>query len=157
MIRHPAFRACAAAVLLLSLSACTGTGEKPEAEPSASGTPTARESDPTAWARQAFGEEIWGKPGSFKAAGGIGPGSDGGLKFTPATAGWYRIAMVCEGAGSIDLKVSSADGPLGAGSTGCGMATNTTMELPASMVKVTVDGAGDAGQWAVAVAPAKAP
>ncbi|MCG2623135.1 hypothetical protein LVY72_14630 [Arthrobacter sp. I2-34] len=160
MMRHSVFVACAAAALLMSLSACTGAGEEPGAAPSTSTAPsTPTMSGPALedWAQKAFDEEIWGSPGAFKAAGGIGPGQDGGLEFTPAKAGWYRIGMVCEGASSIDLKVSSADGPLGAGSADCGPAVNTRMKLPAGMVNVTVDGTGAEGQWAVAVAPTEAP
>jgi hypothetical protein len=157
MIRHSMFSACTATILLMSLSACTGAAEAPEATPSASATPSVRESDPTVWAQRAFGEEVWGTPGAFKAAGNIAPAREGGLEFTPPKAGWYRISMVCEGPSSIALRVTDAAGPLGSGSTDCGTAVNTRMRLPANKVKVTVDGADAEGQWAVAVAPTEAP
>ncbi|MCG2623156.1 hypothetical protein LVY72_14755 [Arthrobacter sp. I2-34] len=108
------------------------------------------------WAEKTLGKEFWQTPGATRAAGGIAPGAAGALEFTPAEPGWYRIALVCEGPSTVTLKISSADGTIGAGSTDCGTAVNAMMNLPVRQLKATVDGADAEGKWAVAVAPAQA-
>jgi hypothetical protein len=148
MTLRPALGAVAAAVLLLTACSPASTSQETEAAPT--------QRDPDEWVNQQFSEERWGGPGVHRAAGGIGPGSDGGLDFTPEKAGWYDIGMVCEGANSITVTVAAADGELGTGSTDCGSAVTTTIELPASKVSIAAEGTGS-GMWAVAVAPAEAP
>lgn len=161
MIRLSAFGACAAAALLLSLSACAGAGEAPGRRPprptTPPSTPVVIEREHLDWAEKALGRELWQTPRATRAAGGIAPGKEGTLEFTPAEPGRYRIALVCEGPSTVTLKISSADGPLGVGSTDCGTAVNTIMALPVRKLKATVDGADAEGMWAVAVAPAEAP
>ncbi|WP_262104832.1 hypothetical protein [Arthrobacter sp. Marseille-P9274] len=139
-----------AAALLLSVTACGPVSVSLETE----GTQTQR--DPDEWVNQQFSGERWGGPDVHRAAGEIGPGSDGGLEFTPEKAGWYDIGMVCEGASSITVTVAAADDELGTGSTDCGSAVTTTMELPASKVSIAAEGTGS-GMWAVAIALAEAP
>jgi hypothetical protein len=114
--------------------------------------------DPAEWENQQFSGEQWGLPGVHRAGGGIGgPGSETGLEFTPAKAGWYLIGMACEGASSITVTVTAGGGALGTGSTDCGSEVTTTMELPASKVMIAVEGAETKGMWALAVAPTEAP
>ncbi|WP_262103454.1 hypothetical protein [Arthrobacter sp. Marseille-P9274] len=150
MTLRPAIGALATA-LLLAVAACGPAGVSLEAE-GATTQPALTE-----WANQQFNEERWGEPGVHQGAGGIGPGSDGGLEFTPGKAGWYAIGMACEGAESIAVTVTVADGDLGTGNTSCGSEVRTTMELPASKVTIAVEGAEDSGMWALAVTPADAP
>lgn len=156
MIRH-SIRACTAAALLMSLTACTGAAEAPQAESTSSASASTPERGYEDWAQKAFGEEQWGAPGVIRAGGNIAPGRGGGLEFTPAKAGWYRIGLACQGPTTVELKVPDADGQFGTGSTNCGTEGNTRMKLPANKVKVTIHGADAEGQWAVAVAPAEAP
>jgi hypothetical protein len=151
MTLRPALGALAAA-LLLSVTACGPVGVSQEPEE------TQGQHDPEEWANQQFSEERWGAPGVHRASGGLGgPGSEAGLEFTPEKAGWYDIGMVCAGASSITVTIAATGGELGAGSTGCGSAVTTTMELPASKVTIAVEGAEARGTWALAVVSSGAP
>jgi hypothetical protein len=151
MTLRPAFGALAA-ILLLSVTGCGPLGMSLEAED------TQEQRDPEEWANQQFGEKQWGMPGVHRGSGGVGgPGSGTGLEFTPEKAGWYGIGMVCEGANSITVTVTATESELGTGSTDCGSAVTTTMELPASKVTITVENAEAKGLWALAVAPGDAP
>jgi hypothetical protein len=151
MTLRPALGALAAA-LLLSVTACGPAGVSLEAEDNQV------QRDPAEWENQQFNEEKWGLPGVYRAGGGIGgPGSETGLEFTPATAGWYLIGMVCQGASSMTVTATASGDALGTGSTDCGSEVTTTMELPASRVMIAVEGAETKGMWALAVAPTEAP
>jgi hypothetical protein len=151
MTLRPALGALAT-VLLLSVTACGPMGVSPEAGE------TQDQPDPEDWAKQQFSDRRWGTPGAHRASGGLGgPGSKAGLEFTPGKAGWYAVGMACEGATSITVTVAATDGVLGDGSTDCGSAATTTMELPASKVSIAVEGAEAGGMWALAVAPTAAP
>jgi hypothetical protein len=149
MTPRPALGALAAAVLLLTACGPATTSQKTEA------APTQNKRDE--WVNQQFSEERWGAPGVHRASAGIGPGSDGGLEFTPERAGRYDIGMACEGTSSIAITVASADGNLGSGGTDCGSVMTSTMELPVGKVTIKVEGEEGAGMWALAVAPADAP
>lgn len=139
-----------AGALLLFPTACS-SGGVPTDPASQTG------SDRDAWLNRQFSEERWGGPDVHRAAAGIGPGSDGGLEFTPAKAGWHDIGMACEGAGSISVTVSAAEGDLGTGTATCGLESLSTMQLPVSKVTISVEGAEDSATWALAVAPGDAP
>lgn len=139
-----------ALALILPLAAC-GPVVSLEAEDSPA------QHDPHEWANQQFGEELWGSPGAHRAAGGIGRGNEAGMEFTPSKAGWHSIGMACEGTSSITVTVTAIDNVLGSGSTDCGSAVTTKMELPASQVTISVEGVEARGMWAIAVAPTEAP
>jgi hypothetical protein len=126
----------AGAVVLLALASCSSD---PQSE----------------WVNQQFSEERWGAPGVLRAAGGISsPGTETGLDFTPSKPGWYDIGMACEGASSIAVTVTATNSELGNRSTDCGSTATTTVELPASQVRIEVVGAEPRGMWALAVAEA---
>jgi hypothetical protein len=151
MTLRPALGALAGA-LLLSVAACGPMGVSPEAEEAQD------QPDPEEWGSRQFSDQRWGAPGAHRASGGLGsPGSEAGLEFTPEKAGWYAVGMACEGSTSITVTVTAADGVLGDGSTDCGSAVTTTMELPAGKVSIAVEGAEAGGLWALAVAPTAAP
>ncbi|MCW2134994.1 hypothetical protein [Arthrobacter sp. VKM Ac-2550] len=137
------------AILFFSMTACVG-GDS-------AGLSSLDETDPALWARTAFGDDEWQGPGTTVSAGGLAPGSDAGLSFTPENPGWYRVAMSCKGPSSMSVKVSGSGNELGTGFTPCGTTVTTTMKLPAGMIDIRVDGANARGMWAVALAPTDAP
>jgi hypothetical protein len=143
-------RGAGAAILLLSLSACTGDGE--------SAQPLNRhERDPDAWLQQVFGDDLFQAEGVSGGSGGIAPGSQAGTSFTPENPGWYSVSMACKGPTSISVKITGTGGELGSVIMPCGAAATTTMELPAGAIDVKVEGANARGMWAVAFAPTEAP
>ncbi len=142
-------RGAAATILLLSLSACTG-GESTESS-------NLHERDPDAWAQQVFGYDLFQAEGVSGSAGGIAPGSQAGTSFTPENPGWYSVSMACKGPTSISVMITGTGGELGSGITPCGAAVTTTVELPAGVIDVKVDGANSQGMWALAFAPTEAP
>jgi hypothetical protein len=146
---RPSTPLAAAAILLLALTACVG-GASTEST-------NLNETDPALWARTALGDDEWQGAGASMSAGGLAPGSDAGMSLTPENPGWHRIDMACKGPSSMSVKITGADSEISSGIIPCGAAVRTTVELPATLIDIKVDGANVRGMWAVAMAPTEAP